>query len=168
MEGSNGVESGAFREDTPGRQDQGFIDPVSCPGAPRLAQNGQTGVGVCGTAAAQGARPRGTEKIKPGALGSTALAQARESGVFTPPHDAFWAAARKTDGDTAATRELIDVLLPPGHGGWRRHRRDYRSPARRSGQRGCRRGRSTACGRGTEHPGVGPARLRSRCEKRNR
>lgn len=51
-------------------------------------------------------------KIKQGALlGSTALAQARESGVFTPAHDAFWAAARKTDGDTAATRELIDVLL---------------------------------------------------------
>jgi hypothetical protein len=39
------------------------------------------------------------------------LAQARKSGVFTPAHDAFWAAARKTDGDTAATRELIDVLL---------------------------------------------------------
>jgi hypothetical protein len=51
-------------------------------------------------------------KIKPGALpGSTALAQARESGVFTPAHDAFWAAARKTDGDSEATRELIDVLL---------------------------------------------------------
>lgn len=51
-------------------------------------------------------------KIKPGPLlGSTALAQARESGVFTPAHNAFWAAARKTDGDTAATRELIDVLL---------------------------------------------------------
>ena len=51
-------------------------------------------------------------KFKPGALpGSTALAQARQSGVFTPAHDAFWAAARKTDGDTAATRELIDVLL---------------------------------------------------------
>ena len=51
-------------------------------------------------------------KLKPGALpGSTALAQARQSGVFTPAHDAFWAAARKTDGDTAATRELIDVLL---------------------------------------------------------
>jgi hypothetical protein len=39
------------------------------------------------------------------------LAQARKSGVFTPAHDAFWAAARKTDGDTAATRELINVLL---------------------------------------------------------
>lgn len=51
-------------------------------------------------------------QIKPGALpGSTALAQARESGVFTPAHDAFWAAARKTDGDTAATKELIEVLL---------------------------------------------------------
>lgn len=51
-------------------------------------------------------------KFKPGALpGSTALAQARRSGVFTPAHDALWAAARKTDGDTAATRELIDVLL---------------------------------------------------------
>ena len=51
-------------------------------------------------------------RIKPGALpGSTALAQARESGVFTPAHDAFWAAARRTDGDAAATRELIEVLL---------------------------------------------------------
>jgi len=51
-------------------------------------------------------------RIKPGALpGSTALAQARESGVFTPAHDAFWAAARRTDGDAEATRELIDVLL---------------------------------------------------------
>ncbi|MDR6689086.1 transposase [Arthrobacter sp. 1088] len=51
-------------------------------------------------------------RIKPGALpGSTALAQARESGVFTPAHDAFWAAARKTDGDTKAILELIDVLL---------------------------------------------------------
>ncbi|MEZ2390717.1 IS21 family transposase [bacterium RCC_150] len=51
-------------------------------------------------------------RIKPGALpGSTALAQARESGVFAPAHDAFWAAARKTDGDTKANLELIDVLL---------------------------------------------------------
>jgi hypothetical protein len=51
-------------------------------------------------------------RIKPGALpGSTALAQARESGRFTPAHDAFWAAARKTDGDAEATRQLIDVLL---------------------------------------------------------
>lgn len=51
-------------------------------------------------------------RIKPGAFpGSTALAQARESGVFTAAHDAFWAAARRTDGDTAATKELIEVLL---------------------------------------------------------
>ena len=51
-------------------------------------------------------------RIKPGALpGSTALAQARASGVFTVAHDAFWAAARKTDGDAAGTRALIDVLL---------------------------------------------------------
>lgn len=51
-------------------------------------------------------------RIKPGALpGSTALAQARASGEFTPAHDAFWAAARRTDGDAEATRQLIDVLL---------------------------------------------------------
>lgn len=49
---------------------------------------------------------------KPGAFpGSTALAQARASGSFTSAHDAFWAAARRTDGDTQATRELINVLL---------------------------------------------------------
>lgn len=52
-------------------------------------------------------------RIKPGALpGSTALARARESGEFTPAHDAFWAAARMTGGDADATRQLIDVLLP--------------------------------------------------------
>ncbi|KQM82398.1 IS21 family transposase [Agromyces sp. Leaf222] len=51
-------------------------------------------------------------KTKPGALpGSTALAQARSAGTFTTTHEAFWAAARRTDGDAAATRELIDVLL---------------------------------------------------------
>jgi hypothetical protein len=51
-------------------------------------------------------------KTKPGALpGSTALAQARANGMFTPAHDAFWAAARKTDGDADGTRELINVLL---------------------------------------------------------
>jgi transposase len=49
---------------------------------------------------------------KPGAFpGSTALAQARASGSFTSAHDAFWAAARRTDGDANATRELISVLL---------------------------------------------------------
>ena len=51
-------------------------------------------------------------RTKPGAMpGSTALAQARAGGTFTAAHEAFWAAARKTDGDTAATRALIDVLL---------------------------------------------------------
>lgn len=49
---------------------------------------------------------------KPGALpGSTALEQARAAGKFTPVHDAWWAAARKTHGDAAGTRELIGVLL---------------------------------------------------------
>lgn len=51
-------------------------------------------------------------QTKPGALpGSTALAQARAAGSFTSAHEAFWAAARKTDGDAAGTRALIDVLL---------------------------------------------------------
>jgi hypothetical protein len=51
-------------------------------------------------------------KIKPGALpGSTALARARESGTFTAAHEAFWAAARRVNGDVAGTKELIDVLL---------------------------------------------------------
>jgi hypothetical protein len=49
---------------------------------------------------------------KPGALpGSTALAQARERGRFTPTHEAFWAAARARHGDGAGTRALIEVLL---------------------------------------------------------
>lgn len=49
---------------------------------------------------------------KPGALpGSTVLARARQAGTFTSAHEAFWAAARKTDGDAAGTRQLIDVLL---------------------------------------------------------
>lgn len=49
---------------------------------------------------------------KPGALpGSTALAHARATGVFTSAHEAFWAAARKTDGDAGGTKALIDVLL---------------------------------------------------------
>ena len=53
---------------------------------------------------------------KPGALaGSTALAQAREAGVFTAEHDAFWAAARRTHGDAVGTRELVEVLLLHRH-----------------------------------------------------
>jgi transposase len=53
---------------------------------------------------------------KPGALpGATALAQARAIGVFTAPHDAFWAAARKALGDAAGTRMLVEVLLLHRH-----------------------------------------------------
>jgi transposase len=53
---------------------------------------------------------------KPGALpGATALAQARAAGVFTPAHDAFWAAARRALGDAAGTRVLIEVLLLHRH-----------------------------------------------------
>lgn len=50
---------------------------------------------------------------KPGALpGALALAQARTSGVFTPTHDGWWAAARAAHpGDEpAATQALIEVL----------------------------------------------------------
>jgi transposase len=51
-------------------------------------------------------------KIKPGALaGSTVLAAARATGVFTAEHEAFWAESRKVNGDAAGTRELIEVLL---------------------------------------------------------
>lgn len=51
-------------------------------------------------------------KYKPGALaGSTALARARDAGVFTAEHEAFWQASRRVNGDAAGTRELIDVLL---------------------------------------------------------
>jgi hypothetical protein len=53
---------------------------------------------------------------KPGALpGATALVQARATGVFTSAHEAFWAAARKTGGDGAGTRALIEVLLLHRH-----------------------------------------------------
>lgn len=49
---------------------------------------------------------------KPGALkGSTALSAARDAGVFTAAHEAFWAESRKVNGDRAGTRELIGVLL---------------------------------------------------------
>jgi hypothetical protein len=49
---------------------------------------------------------------KPGALpGSTALAQARTTGVFTGLHDEFWARARTEHGDGDGTRALIEVLL---------------------------------------------------------
>lgn len=53
---------------------------------------------------------------KPGALlGSSALDQARRSGLFTKVHDAFWTEARRKLGDTAGTRALIEVLLLHRH-----------------------------------------------------
>ena len=49
---------------------------------------------------------------KPGALaGATALVAARSSGAFTPAHQRFWDAARRTLGDGAGTRALVGVLL---------------------------------------------------------
>lgn len=49
---------------------------------------------------------------KPGALpGSTALAQARASGIFTSVHQAFWDTARARLGDRAGTIALIEALL---------------------------------------------------------
>jgi hypothetical protein len=51
-------------------------------------------------------------KIKPGALpGATALAQAKACGAFTQTHQRYWDAARRTRGDAAGTRALIEVLL---------------------------------------------------------
>jgi transposase len=53
---------------------------------------------------------------KPGALpGATALVQARASGMFTPAHEAFWAAARRVHGDAGGTRALVEVLLLHRH-----------------------------------------------------
>jgi transposase len=53
---------------------------------------------------------------KPGALpGATALEQARAVGKFTPVHDAWWEAVRKTHGDAAGTRALVEVLLLHRH-----------------------------------------------------
>lgn len=49
---------------------------------------------------------------KPGAFpGSIALSQARQAGVFSTAHEAFWQESRKVNGDAAGTRELIEVLL---------------------------------------------------------
>jgi hypothetical protein len=51
-------------------------------------------------------------KIKPGALpGATALAQARACGAFTDTHQRYWDAARRSWGDAAGTRAVIEVLL---------------------------------------------------------
>lgn len=43
--------------------------------------------------------------------GSTALARARQSGLFTAVHEAFWAHSRTVNGDADGTPGLIDVLL---------------------------------------------------------
>jgi hypothetical protein len=53
---------------------------------------------------------------KPGALvGSTALAQARATGAFTPTHEAFWALCRQRLGDAGGTRMLVEALLLHRH-----------------------------------------------------
>jgi hypothetical protein len=53
---------------------------------------------------------------KPGALrGATALVQARAAGTFSSAHEAFWAAARKSHGDSGGTRALVEVLLLHRH-----------------------------------------------------
>ena len=53
---------------------------------------------------------------KPGAMaGSVPLDQARASGAFTGAHEALWSAGRRTDGEPAATRVLVEVLLLHRH-----------------------------------------------------
>jgi transposase len=49
---------------------------------------------------------------KPGAMpGALATAQARERGVLTAAHEAFWRRARRKHGDAGGTRALVEVLL---------------------------------------------------------
>lgn len=49
---------------------------------------------------------------KPGAMpGALATHQARQTGVLTTAHEAFWARARRKFGDAGGTRALIEVLL---------------------------------------------------------
>lgn len=49
---------------------------------------------------------------KPGAMpGALATRQARQTGVLTSAHEAFWARARRKFGDGGGTRALIEVLL---------------------------------------------------------
>src|SRR5262245_28780116 len=43
--------------------------------------------------------------------GDTALAQAKACGAFTATHQRYWEAARRTRGDAAGTRALIEILL---------------------------------------------------------
>ena len=63
---------------------------------------------------------------KPGALpGSAPLDQARAAGTFTAAHEALWSAARRADGEPAATRVAgRGPAAAPAHGRRRRHRRD--------------------------------------------
>ena len=49
---------------------------------------------------------------KPGAMpGALATRQAREAGVLTAAHEAFWKRARRRFGDAGGTRALVEVLL---------------------------------------------------------
>jgi transposase len=49
---------------------------------------------------------------KPGGLpGATALAQAKAGGAFTPAHQRYWDAVRRSRGDAAGTRALVEILL---------------------------------------------------------
>jgi transposase len=49
---------------------------------------------------------------KPGAMpGALATHQARQAGVLTAAHQAFWTRARRRFGDAGGTRALIEVLL---------------------------------------------------------
>lgn len=51
-------------------------------------------------------------KTKPGGLpGATALVQAKASGAFTVSHQRYWDAVRRSYGDQAGTRALVEVLL---------------------------------------------------------
>jgi len=50
--------------------------------------------------------------IKPGGLpGATALAQAKACGGFTPAHQRYWDLVRRSRGDRAGTRALVEILL---------------------------------------------------------
>ena len=51
-------------------------------------------------------------RVKPGALpGATALARARACGAFSVDHEDYWSFARRSLGDQAGTRALVEVLL---------------------------------------------------------
>jgi hypothetical protein len=51
-------------------------------------------------------------KTKPGGLpGATALVQAKACGAFTVSHQRYWDLVRRTRGDGAGTRALVEVLL---------------------------------------------------------